>query len=165
MFPPTIHNFTVPVDKTSNKDKEPAYKTFALIQNPKVADMIYKRSMKAPSVMILPEELLSLSPEIWQKMCDVVTPKWVITSDVTGSPTLATHYNSEVPLPFVGEVIDPGPVHMGHGIPPPAGIIPKHHTLPPSAIIIPDPYETVLNLVPNQMFSQLQKSRMPCDPL
>jgi len=56
-----------------------------------------------------------------------------------------THYNSEVPLPFVGEVIDPGPACMGHGIPPPAGIIPKDHTLLLSAIIIPDPYETYLN--------------------
>jgi len=144
-IPPTIHNFAAPADKTSNKDKEPAYKTFALIQNPKVADTVYERSMKAPSVTISPEDLLSLSPEIWQRMCDAVTPKQVITSDVTESQTLATHYNSEVPLPFVGEVIDPGPVHTGHGIPPPAGIIPKDHTLLPSAIIIPDPYEMYLN--------------------
>jgi len=137
--------FAAPADKTSNKDKEPAYKTFALIQNPKVTDMVYERSMKAPSVTVLPEELLSLSPEIRQKMRDAVTPKWVITSDATESQTLVTHYNSEVPLPFVGEVIDPGPVCMGHGIPPPAGIIPKYCTLPPSAIIIPDPYEMYLN--------------------
>jgi len=52
------------VEKNINKEKEPAYKTVALIQNPKVADAIYKRSMKSPSVTISPEELLSLSPEI-----------------------------------------------------------------------------------------------------
>ena len=140
-----IHNFAAPVDKTSNKDKELAYKTFTPIQNPKVTDTIYERSMKAPSVMISPEELLSISSEIWQKMHNAVTPKWVITSDATESLILATHYNSKVPLPFVGEVIDPGPVCMGHGIPPPAGIIPKDHTLLPSAIIIPDPYEMYFN--------------------
>jgi len=135
----------VPAEKNSSKDKELAYKKFAPIQNLKVTDMIYERSMEAPSVTILPEELLSLSPEIQQKMCNAVTPKWVITGDVTELPALATHYNSEVPLPFIGKVMDPGPVHTGHGIPPPAGIIPKDCTLPPSAIIISDPYETYLN--------------------
>jgi len=143
--PPTIHNFTEPAEKNFIKDKEPAYKIFAPIQNMKVTDTIYERLMKAPSVMISPEELLSFLPEIWQKMHDAVTPKWVITGDVTESPVLVTHYNSKVPLPFIGEVIDPGPVCMGHGILPPAEIIPKDHTLPPFAIIIPDPYETYLN--------------------
>jgi len=62
--PPSVCNFAAQVDKNINKDKEPAYKTVAPIQNPKVADAIYKRSMKSPSVTISPEELLSLSPEI-----------------------------------------------------------------------------------------------------
>ena len=99
----------------TNKDKEPAYKTFAPIQNPKVTDVIYERSMKSPSVTILPKELLSLSPEIQQKMRDAVMPKRVFTSNELA--TAATHYNSKVPLPFTEEDIDPGPAKTGNGIP------------------------------------------------
>ena len=62
--PPSVCNFAVLVDKSINKEKEPAYKTVALIQNPKVTDVIYERSMKSPSVTISPEELLSLLLEI-----------------------------------------------------------------------------------------------------
>ena len=119
--PPSVCNFAAPVDKNINKDKEPTYKTVTSIQNPKVADAIYERLMKSPSVTILPEELLSLSPEIRQKMRDAVTPKRVLTSDE--SATVATHYNSEVPLPFAEEDIDPGPVKTGNGFPSPAQII------------------------------------------
>jgi len=95
--PPSVRNFAAPVDKNINKEKDPAYKTVAPIQNPKkVAEAIYERSMKSPSVTISPEELLSLSPEIRQKMRDAVTPKRVLTSDELA--TVVTHYNSEAPL-------------------------------------------------------------------
>ena len=40
--PPSVHNFAAPADKNGSKDKEPAYKTFAPVQNPKVADVIYE---------------------------------------------------------------------------------------------------------------------------
>jgi len=76
-------------------------------------------------------------------MRDVVTPKRVLTSDELA--TVTTHYNSEVPLPFAEEDIDPGPAKTGNGIPSPVQIIPQDRTPPPSAIIIPDPYETYLN--------------------
>jgi len=94
-IPPSIRNFAAPVDKNINNEKEPAYKTVTPIQNPKVADAIYERSIKSPSVTISPEELLSLSPDIRQKMRDAVMPKRVLTSDE--SATVTTHYNSEVP--------------------------------------------------------------------
>ena len=70
-------------------------------------------------------------------------PKRVLTSNELA--TVATHYNSEVPLPFAEEDIDPGPVKTGNGISSPAQIISQDCTPPPSAIIIPDPYETYLN--------------------
>jgi len=66
-----------------------------------------------------------------------------LTSDE--SATVMTHYNSEVPLPFPEEDIDPGPVKTGNGIPSPAQIISQDRTPPPSSIIIPDPYKTYLN--------------------
>jgi len=140
---PSVRNFAAPVDKNINKEKEPAYKTVAPIQNPKVTDAIYKRSMKSPSVTISPKELLSLSPEIQQKMRDAVMPKRVLTSNE--SATVATHYNSEVPLSFAEEDIDSGPVKTDNGILSPAQIISQDRTPPPSAIIIPDPYKTYLN--------------------
>lgn len=74
--PPTNRNFAAPVDKDKgSKDREPAYRTVAPIQNSRVADDVYSRSMKTPFVTLSPEELLSLSPEYRQKMRDSVTPK------------------------------------------------------------------------------------------
>ena len=64
--PPSTHNFAVPVEK--GKDKEPAYHTIALIQNTKIAEEVYERSMKGPFVTLSPAEFLSLSPEYRQKM-------------------------------------------------------------------------------------------------
>jgi len=81
MFLLQFATLAAPVDKNINKEKEPTYKTVTLIQNPKVTDAIYERLMKSPSVTISPKELLSLSPDIRQKMRDAVMPKRVLTSD------------------------------------------------------------------------------------
>lgn len=56
-------NFAAPADKGKEKEKEPAYHTIALIQNTKVAEEVYKCSMKTSFVMLSPAELLLLSPE------------------------------------------------------------------------------------------------------
>ena len=66
-IPPSTRNFAAPADKAS-KDKEPAYCTAAPIQNPKVAEEVYERSMKAPFVTLSPAELLALSPDYHQKL-------------------------------------------------------------------------------------------------
>ena len=40
--PPSICNFTVPADKGKEKDQEPAYRTVAPIQNPKLIEEVYE---------------------------------------------------------------------------------------------------------------------------
>ena len=72
--PPTMRNFAAPADK-AGREKEPAYHTAAPIQNPKVIEEVYERSMKASCITLSPAELLSILPEYRQKMCDSVTPK------------------------------------------------------------------------------------------
>ncbi|KAF8232402.1 hypothetical protein L208DRAFT_996629, partial [Tricholoma matsutake] len=79
LYAPPVHcNFAAPAEKEKiMREKEPAYHTIAPIQNAKIIDDIYSRSMKAPLVTLSSEELLSISVEMRQKMHDAVTPKHV----------------------------------------------------------------------------------------
>lgn len=71
--PPKNKNFGSP----PTKPKDPAYQTVAPIQNPKVAEDIFKRTLGASAVSISLEELLALSPDFRQKFRDATTPKRV----------------------------------------------------------------------------------------
>jgi hypothetical protein len=74
--PPSTRNFAAPINKEkATKNKEPAYRTITPIQYSRVAEDVYLRSMKAPFIMLLTEEILALSPEYRQKIRDSVTPK------------------------------------------------------------------------------------------
>ena len=97
-IPPSTRNFAAPADKAS-KDKKPAYRTAAPIQNPKVAKEVYERSMKAPFITLSPAELLALSPDYCQKLRDSVTPKRIFPADGKSDQPLATHLYEEA-LPF-----------------------------------------------------------------
>ena len=70
--PPRNRNVGAPY--TKSKDKEYPPQTTALVQNPKIADDIFSRTMKTPFLIISSEELYSLSPKIRAKVCDSVTP-------------------------------------------------------------------------------------------
>ncbi|OBZ76105.1 hypothetical protein A0H81_03921 [Grifola frondosa] len=61
------------------KDKDAAYKTSAPVQDPRIAEDVFNRSMKAPLLTLTPEELLSISPEVRAKYRDAVTPRRVQT--------------------------------------------------------------------------------------
>ena len=116
--PPHEHNFDTPAGKSS-REKEPAYHTQAPIQNPALANNVYKHSMKTPCVTLTPEELLLLSPEICSKVCEVVTSKRIVAGDtnISTNVLVANIYCFEE----VTSIIHPD-----------------------GSIVVPDPYETYL---------------------
>jgi hypothetical protein len=61
--PPHECNFTTTPAKPA-KDKEPAYHYVAPIQNPRTVVNIYNKSMQATLVILSPEELFAISPEV-----------------------------------------------------------------------------------------------------
>jgi hypothetical protein len=56
------------------KDKE---LTIAPVQNPKLMMEIYNKSMESPLVTLSPEELITISPDVQNRLCEAITPKWV----------------------------------------------------------------------------------------
>jgi hypothetical protein len=62
-LPPHEHNFGAPAPKPP-KEKEAAYRTQAPIQDPKIAEEVYARTLKAPVVTLSLQELWALSPEV-----------------------------------------------------------------------------------------------------
>jgi hypothetical protein len=61
--PPHKCNFAAAPAKPA-KDKEPAYHYIAPIQNSHTVIDVYNKSMQAPLVTLLPEELFAISPEV-----------------------------------------------------------------------------------------------------
>ncbi|OBZ76576.1 hypothetical protein A0H81_03284 [Grifola frondosa] len=80
--PPHDRNLGAPFK--APKDKEPAYRTMAPVQDPRIAEDVFARSMKSPMLTLTPEELLSISPEVRAKYREAVTPKRT-TDRITGA--------------------------------------------------------------------------------
>jgi hypothetical protein len=128
--PPKDRNYGSPPKPA--KEKDTAYTTQVPIHNDKVADVVYERSMKAPCITLSQEELLSLSPEVRQKIRDSVTPRRIANNAVR------THAYVEDPLPFSEESAT-------------FTISKNDHTPPADAIVVDDPYEVYLNnLLPGE---------------
>jgi hypothetical protein len=71
-LPPHERNFASLPAKV--KDKDPPYQTQAPVQDPKLADEVYARTMKAPFVTLSPQELWSF-PRITPEGSWIGTPK------------------------------------------------------------------------------------------
>src|SRR5271154_3730291 len=80
-LPPHERNFAGPSLKT--KDKDPAYHVIAPIQNPKIFEDVYSRSMKAPVVTLSMEEYCAISPDGRTRLLKDIMPKRVATDDKT----------------------------------------------------------------------------------
>jgi hypothetical protein len=85
--------------------------------------------MKDSHFTISPQELLSLSPEVRQKVKDAVTPKHI----ATGEKELLYQ---DVLLYMADEEDTPVKITM------------HLDSLPPGSIIIPNPFESYLNMLP-----------------
>jgi hypothetical protein len=70
-LPPHERNFA---GKSKERDG-PSYHTVAPIQNDKIAQDVFSRSMKNPVITLTTEELLSLSPEVRTKWKEQLTPR------------------------------------------------------------------------------------------
>jgi hypothetical protein len=61
----------------------------APIQNPHTVVDIYNKSMQAPLITWLPEELFAISPEVRNWLHEAIMPKWVlndvVVTDLLGS--------------------------------------------------------------------------------
>jgi hypothetical protein len=74
-LPPHERNFaSVPTSKNT-KESVPTYHSIAPVQDPRIAIDVYTRSMKAPFVTLTPEELMSISAEVRNKVREAVTPR------------------------------------------------------------------------------------------
>jgi len=125
-LPPHERNYATSAPKPP-KEKDFAYQTHAPVQDSKIADKVYTRSMKTSFVTLLHQELLLLSPEVRQKVREAVTPKCVVPD------TKETHINTiDDSLPFANEDT-------------PSILIADTHNPPPGSLIIQDPYEQYLS--------------------
>jgi hypothetical protein len=128
--PPHERTFAAPPPRLA-KDKDSAYRSVAPIQNPKIAEEVYKRSMNTPCITLSQQELLSLSPEVRQHVREAVTPKRLVPTGTreTKKVTIEEIPDEDDPLPFADAQDDDE-----------------------EAYIVPDPYETYLNaLEPGQL--------------
>jgi hypothetical protein len=123
-LPPQEKNFATP------QKSDPAYKTTAPIQNAKTIEEVYNRSMAAPCVTLSPNELLSISSEVRQKVREAVTPKRQTNTDTATANMSEVH--SVLPFTTAEDVDEPS-------------ILPNTQDPPADAIVIPDFYETYLS--------------------
>jgi hypothetical protein len=125
--PPQDKNFAL--QPKPPKEKDFAYKTYAPIQDSKIADLVYSCTMKDSHFTISLQELLSLSVEVRQKVKDAVTPKCITTGEkyLLYQDTLLYMADEEDTLVKITMHLD---------------------SLPPGSIIIPDPFKSYLNLLP-----------------
>lgn len=125
--PPQEKNFAL--QPKHPKEKDFAYKTYAPIQDSKIADSVYSHAMKDLHFTISWQELLSLSLEVQQKVKDAVTPKCIATRE--------KNLLYQDALPYMADEEDTLVKITMHS-----------DSLPPGSIIIPDPFESYLNMLP-----------------
>jgi hypothetical protein len=123
-LPPHERNFAAPAPKPP-KEKDFAYRTQAPVQDPRIAEEVYARTLKAPLVTLSSQELWALSPEVRQKVRDTVTPKRV------SNDAKDVLINSETTKPYSDDEL-------------PYATNAAFSTPPPGALVIPDPYESYL---------------------
>ncbi|KAI0958351.1 hypothetical protein AcV7_004191 [Taiwanofungus camphoratus] len=127
--PSNLRNFATPPKPSNDKGKDPAYKTIVPIHQPKIANDIFACSMRSPLIMLTPEELLSISPDVRNRYREAVTPK-----RVSAEPVNSAH---------IVEITDKDEAKEVHQL------SCSGAALQPGATIVPDPYETYLKHVPH----------------
>ena len=78
----------------------PSYHTQALIQNDRIAQDIFDRTMKTPLVTLTSEELLSLSPEVRTKWHEQITAKRVQQQPTQPSTNMFEDGSIVIPDPY-----------------------------------------------------------------
>jgi hypothetical protein len=127
-LPPHERNFaSVPA-----KPKDVGYHIQAPIEDPKIASEVYMRWLKTSNVSVSPEELLSLSPELRNKVREAIhTRRMPVPHPTVPQAPVMTALVEEDPLPYAFET----------------SFNAAHPSSSPGVIYIPDPYETYLKTV------------------
>ena len=120
--PPPQPSRAPPQPQVPAKDnsKEVAYRNQVPIYQPKLAEEVFARSMKTPTVTLTPEELLSISPEVRNKFREAITPKRVPAVETRTVAFNATSDEAEERT-CTGEPLEPG------------------------GVVVPDPYSVYIN--------------------
>lgn len=141
--PPHERNYAAPPPRLG-KDKDVAYRSNAPIQDSRIADAVYNRSMNTPFITISQQELLSLSPEVRHKVKEAVTPKRVIPTSVRETKKVTIEEVDEDPLPFATVA------HFAN----------DDDDDFSNALVIPDPYEVYLGtLSPGEIPERLKVAK------
>ncbi|CDO73702.1 hypothetical protein BN946_scf185015.g30 [Trametes cinnabarina] len=135
--PPKARNFGALPAKTKESDRDPAYRTQAPVHDPKVAEEIFARSMKAPVISLSPEELLSIAPEVRTKYREAVTPRRVPATKTVAFVQFTEELGEDREdvdnaKPFLSTVTCNG------------------EALEPGGYVLPDPYEVYLRDVAHE---------------
>ena len=143
--PPQARNVGAPPPKPP-VGRDFAYRSTAPVQQPHIAEDVFKRSMAASCITLTPAELLSLSPEVRQKYREAVTPK--------RAPAEASAHILDLvddnPFPFAESSISDHTATFENYLPSPDELL-RDGNPPPGVFVIPDPYEAYLrNLQPGQ---------------
>jgi len=125
--PPHEKNFAAQPPRLG-KDNNAMYRSVAPIQDPKVAQEVYKRSMDVPCITLSQKELLSISPEVRQHVREAVTPKRIV-------PT-GTREVKKVTIEEIPDEDDPLPFAEAQT---------KEEEDEEEGYVVPDPYETFLS--------------------
>lgn len=128
--PPTQRNVGAAPDKKKEDAKKPAYKTAAPIEDPKLLDAVMEKLMRGTEITLTQEELWSISPDVRNKVREMVTAK-----RIPEKREVAIMLNGAMNpiLPSVPEL---------------QALIKKGDKLPRGIIHVPDPYEEYLGSLP-----------------
>jgi len=137
--PPHDKNFGSPATKPA-KDREPAYRAQAPIQDSRLAEDVLNRAMSSKCITISLQELLAISPDARNKVREAVTPKRTVSNNA--QPDRHVHFVDTgvletIDIENVAESLDQD-----------------------NGFIIPDPYEIYLNtLAPDEVPKRIVVAR------
>lgn len=126
-LPPTQRNVGAPPAKPKDDTKKLAYKTVAPVEDPKIVESVMEKTLRGSSISLTHEELFAISPEIRNKLKELLTPKRV--ADRKDAAVLLQTFVNPV-LPRVEDLIRDG------------------EKLPRGVLRIPDPFEAYLARLP-----------------
>lgn len=134
--PPRVRNFGAP--PAPPKEKDTAYRTQVPVHQASIAEDVYARSMKSPTLTLTPEELLSIAPEVRAKYRDAITPRRVPNATTAAVPTRAAAMMG-TQLEGSANSTDGGSISED-----PANVSCSGAPLLPEGVIVPDFYESYL---------------------
>jgi hypothetical protein len=171
-LPPHDKNFATVHPKKKEHEKD--YTVKAPIEDTKLANDVFGRWLNTSNITISNEELLSLSPEMRQKIRDVITTRRIpshqrevklgiieeesISSSITEVPNSEAPIDIDDPLPYAEDPERDTALIDNQGL--------QEPDISSNAIIIPDPHEVYLNsLPPGQNSERNYTSASECESL